>query len=247
MADSSINPVETLRPKEFLPLDYVDMLRVMTDGVLEEAGYDMTDGQRTNVVTYKARLPRSQTDGYDLTIYSIADGVTGFNTSSGSSEADNSRRWVIYTDRGTSFGAAYDNKGTVYEDGSYERSGYTENFLTPLSDIIKKFHDMHEDSIEFELDPDLGLRVDQENSRMESLRPYQSNDLKAIEKLMKYTRNTAAGLSIVSFALSTEVNPEHMRSAAKNQVILALTCEGLHRFTKSVRQRVESRISSSSE
>lgn len=130
----------------------VTMLEDMTDAVLRAAGYQ--DGQTTPVATFRVNLPASIHPGYDLRIHSIAAGVGGFNTATGKplEGDDNSRRWAVYIDRGTTFGSAYDNKGTVYAHGVYQASGLIENVATgSITELIHTFHDNHEGDIEFEL------------------------------------------------------------------------------------------------
>lgn len=147
------------REVDWLPREQVDMLREMTDGVLEKAGYDLSDGQPAQVVIFKAKMkPR---EAYDLEIFSIADGVGGFNTTTSPGRGQNfNRRWAIYTDRGERFGGAFDNKGTVYaRTGLHEKPGLMENIPTPLTRIIPHVFENHRGPVTFKLAPELGTRV----------------------------------------------------------------------------------------
>ncbi|MDZ7785497.1 MAG: hypothetical protein U5L95_00015 [Candidatus Saccharibacteria bacterium] len=113
----------------------------MTDGVLEEAGYDLAHEQPAPVVIFDVPSPEGVQGDFNLKIYSIDDNVAGFNTSGSTQEKDrhrNRRRWIIITDCGIDFGAAFDNKGVIYPDGTHERTGYEENFLTPVREIRYK-------------------------------------------------------------------------------------------------------------
>jgi hypothetical protein len=134
------------------------MLRDMTDGVLEQAGFDLSDGQPAQVVIFTAKMkPRAK---YDLKIYSVADNVAGFNTSRTGSGQNNSRRWVIYADRGERLGGAYDYKGAVYaRTGLQEKPHLMENIPTPLDRIIPHVFSNHIGPIKFELAPELGQKV----------------------------------------------------------------------------------------
>jgi hypothetical protein len=142
----------------WLPREQVDMLRDMTDGVLEQAGFDLSDGQPAQVVIFTAKMkPRAK---YDLKIYSVADNVAGFNTSRTGPGQNNSRRWVIYADRGERFGGAYDYKGAVYaRTGLQEKPHLMENIPTPLDRIIPHVFSNHIGPIKFELAPELGQKV----------------------------------------------------------------------------------------
>lgn len=96
--------------------DTVRALQGMTDAVL--ANFGLTIEQIELACFTVPGIERyAGLSEYDLEIYSIGEGVSGFNTSSSGPDADNSRRWTLYIDRHTRFGAAYDYKGTVYEKG----------------------------------------------------------------------------------------------------------------------------------
>jgi hypothetical protein len=132
----------------------VERLKGMTDRVLEEIGFP--SGETTPVPVVKFTVTKPTNPAYKLSIYSIADGVSGYNTFGGDEhpEEDNSRRWVVSIDRGEgSIGTAYDNRGTVYEHGGYEPSSYVEaHFRTgTINELIGAFDDNPEGIVVAEL------------------------------------------------------------------------------------------------
>lgn len=149
---------KALTPEPLVEREVVDMLRSMTDDVLHQAGLPDQSEQPVSVVIFKAKLPPSQRKDYDLEIYSIADGIAGFNTSNTPGYGDdNSRRWLVRIDRGTNHGSAFDTKGIVYAKRSFESGPNVQNIDTGyIGDLIRNFHDNHVGPIEFELCPDLG-------------------------------------------------------------------------------------------
>lgn len=136
--------------------DTVGMLQAMTDGVLEGAGYTQAEQSKIPVIYFKAKLPPALARGYELEIISIAEGVGGYNTSTSDPNAsENRRRWVVFIDRGTSKGRAYDNKGVVYENGYHEPIRGIQNINTgSIGALVRNFHDNHMGPITFEIQPD---------------------------------------------------------------------------------------------
>jgi hypothetical protein len=122
----------------------VVLLRAMTDDVLARQGIPT---QPARVVEFRIGKPACV---YDLRIYAIADGEIGFNTSR--PEDDNSRRWVVYIDRGTTFGSAYDNKGTMYEHGEEDPGPRQQNIDTgSLHDLLSDFHDNPDAKVSYQI------------------------------------------------------------------------------------------------
>ncbi len=97
-----------LNQEQMVGLEVVNALRTMTDTVLAEAGVSPDDESMPPVILFRITKPGRP---YSLKIYSIADGVGGFNTSTILlTDQDNLQRWSVYIDRGTQFGAAFDHK-----------------------------------------------------------------------------------------------------------------------------------------
>ncbi|HSX43943.1 MAG TPA: hypothetical protein VLE69_01425 [Candidatus Saccharimonadales bacterium] len=124
-------------------LEVVNALRTMTDSVLVDAGFAQGDDRISPVVEFMITKPHRQ---YGLKLYSIADGYGGFNTFSDLRDGeDNSRRWAVSIDRGTNFGAAFDNKGTVYEHGGYQDVWFSLDKQTidtgTITELVYDFYD----------------------------------------------------------------------------------------------------------
>lgn len=110
------------RPTELINPETVKTLRDITSAALVDAGYDVDQGMPAPVIVIKVG-PKSgnapSEEDHGLKLHCISDGVRGFNTSPHNEQQDHSMRWVVYKDRGTSFGAAFDNRGAVYDYGGF--------------------------------------------------------------------------------------------------------------------------------
>jgi hypothetical protein len=166
-------------PESRVGEEVVGALRWMTDGVLERAGFALNDPRISPIVEFSITKPGQR---YKLTLYSIADGTGGFNTSTGQKREgeDNSRRWSVHVDRGNDFAAAFDNKGTVYEHGGFEDSPYPKhahNVSTgSIEDLLFDFYDNPDGMVTFQFLPE---REDRNQPRPASSVPVMLHPLPA--------------------------------------------------------------------
>jgi len=127
------------------------MLKALSD---EHALPVWAEDAKDHVVEFTVSFPGSHTEETPgLTIYSIPDGFRGFNTSTVKKD-DNSKRWTVYLDRGTNFGAAYDNRGTAYANGKYDPSTlYTRVDADQFETVVQSFFDRDDLTIDWRVLP----------------------------------------------------------------------------------------------